>query len=195
MDCADFLENYSDFLDRRLEIYPLEAYRDHLTSCPSCTRYDRVLQSGLRLVRQIDPPGSDIESESGVQNTLYRLQDSLARQQAMLSRVTGVALMSAAALVLALGLPSLTAKESAVELPPLVIEVPPKELAGAQAPGSFFNLNTSIAPTTPILVPDFPEESWLEPGSEKLSLFRAPLRSSAIRPGPTASKSQPSAGE
>lgn len=195
MDCADFLENHSDFLDRRLEVYPLEAYRDHIAGCPSCARYDRVVQRGLRLVHEIEPTRPAPDFDSALQNRFYQLQGTLARQQAALSRVTAVALLSAAALVLATGLPTLTARESDVDLPPVVVDEPPAELAGAGVSASFFNLSASVVPANPILVPDFPKEPWSTQDSGKLSLFRAPLRSSAIQSRSSGAKSQPAPSE
>lgn len=61
MDCERFLDGYSDFRDGLL---PLEASREfeaHLRSCGACARYDRVVDRGARLCRDLPElePSSD----------------------------------------------------------------------------------------------------------------------------------------
>ena len=175
MDCAQFLESYSDFLDRRLEVYPLSEYRDHIVSCRACARYDRVMQRGLCLVRDIELAAADPDFEPRLRERFFHRQEGIARYDAMLSRVASVAMLSAAALLVAVALPTIATSRTSVELPPVVVETP--AVYSASSRPTLFDFAASIAPDGKLLLlPDFPEESWLNPRSGRLSLFRAPLR-------------------
>lgn len=175
MDCSTFLKNYSDFLDRRLEAYPLAAYREHLLSCGACARYDRVIQSGLCLVREIEPAEPTTDFEPRLQHRFFDLQEVLKRREAALAKATSAAMLSMAVILVAVSLPALATDRTTIELPPVVIEEPASSVAPSGVV-SFFGLAPSVAATTsPLLLPDFPEGAWLTRPPGRLSLFRQSL--------------------
>ena len=51
MQCDDFLEGYSDFVDGRFEPPEHAPFERHLERCDACARYDRVVQRGLFICR------------------------------------------------------------------------------------------------------------------------------------------------
>jgi anti-sigma factor RsiW len=75
MDCNDFLHGYSEYDDSLLGAEERRLFDQHLTSCASCARYDRVLRKGRMLARQLPKPvpGEDF---------VPRLQDRLERLRA-----------------------------------------------------------------------------------------------------------------
>jgi hypothetical protein len=53
MHCPDFLALYSDYRDGLItDIRLLRRIRGHLTACPRCRRYDRVIQRGVATLRE-----------------------------------------------------------------------------------------------------------------------------------------------
>ena len=49
--CRWFLELYSDYRDDRLEAEPRAAVIAHMGECSSCRRYDRVIRTGVAVLR------------------------------------------------------------------------------------------------------------------------------------------------
>ncbi len=178
MDCSDFIENYSDFLDRRFEAHSIQAYRDHVTRCPSCTRYNRVVQNGLCLIRDLEPASIQSDFEPRLQTRFYDFQANLARQEKRLFRAASVATISAVALLVVVSIPTLTAGDRPVRLPPLVVD---QQALTLTASASFFDFAPSIAPVRTSLFPDYPDDQWLTPRPRRLSLFRAPLKVASAR--------------
>ena len=58
MECEEFITDYSDFLDHQFEEHSLSSYCEHLLHCSDCAEYDRVMRRGLKLVRQLELPGT-----------------------------------------------------------------------------------------------------------------------------------------
>lgn len=56
MDCREFLLRYSDYDDSLIPAAEAERFSAHLSECPSCARYDRVLRKGRMLARQLSRP-------------------------------------------------------------------------------------------------------------------------------------------
>lgn len=60
MDCNEFLERYSEYDDSLVPPAEVDRFRVHMSACPDCTRYDRVLRKGRMLARQlpsVEPSG------------------------------------------------------------------------------------------------------------------------------------------
>ena len=175
MDCEEFLEDYSDFLDRRFEAHPLIAYTEHVLGCESCAEYDRVVRRGLRLVRQIGPP----EANPSFKPRLRRSLSDLSRGGlGPRDYVVGMALTAATAFgLLAVSVvPTLRAR-SAVELPPLVVEAP----AETSRP-LLFGPAPRFTPPAMLWAPEFNDDPIFAPPSDRVQLFRAPLRSTTPVP-------------
>lgn len=55
MNCQEFLDRYSEYLDEEMEPPERERVERHMAECASCRRYDDVMRRGLSLVRQLPP--------------------------------------------------------------------------------------------------------------------------------------------
>ena len=53
MDCGTFLDGYSDFRDGQLMLPDRVAFEAHLRECASCARYDRVVDGGVKVLRDL----------------------------------------------------------------------------------------------------------------------------------------------
>ncbi len=61
MNCSEFLQRYSEYDDSLISHAETERFRAHMSACPACTRYDRVLRKGRMLARQlpdVEPSGA-----------------------------------------------------------------------------------------------------------------------------------------
>lgn len=63
VDCARFLEEYSAYRDGILPAAELAVFDGHLATCASCARYDRVVQRGTALVREL--PEIEVSDDFG----------------------------------------------------------------------------------------------------------------------------------
>lgn len=178
MDCAGFLENYSDFLDRRLESRTLAEYGEHLARCPSCAAYDRIVQRGLVLVRELPPPEPGPDFAPRLQHRVFHLQDQLQRRQGNFARVGAVAALAVAALAFVVWLPSIGTSGGPLQLPPVVVEGPDRTI---DVP-TLWN-GSAVFGTAPslLLAPEFPRDPWRVATDGRLLLFRAPLRAAKPR--------------
>jgi anti-sigma factor RsiW len=52
LSCSDCLARYSDYMDGVMDADTAAQWRSHLSTCPDCARYDRVLRRGLKLLSE-----------------------------------------------------------------------------------------------------------------------------------------------
>jgi predicted anti-sigma-YlaC factor YlaD len=59
MNCREFLDRHSDYLDDHLARDEAERWQEHVRECASCARYDHVIRRGTELLRaqpEVLPP-------------------------------------------------------------------------------------------------------------------------------------------
>ena len=106
VNCARFVELYSDFRDQNLDVESLVALDDHVRSCISCARYDRVVRGGVELLSaspQIEPSADFFPR---LQHRIFHLEDSRAALGRRASGASIATLGIAAALTVAAWVPS-----------------------------------------------------------------------------------------
>lgn len=171
MECDEFLQSFSDYLDAEFEKHPPEAYNEHLESCDTCGEYDRVVRRGLRLVQELDAP-------EPVPDLMPRLQRSfLSRRDrseviAEYAKAAGMAGLTIAAVMLLAVNPVFRPGGEELELPPLVVEA---EAQAGQShslwgPPPKFSVSASF-----LAVPSPSEGALLRRPLERFSLFREPV--------------------
>ncbi|HSG82094.1 MAG TPA: hypothetical protein VLC48_07585 [Gemmatimonadota bacterium] len=170
MDCQDFLEEYSDYLDWRLEEHALIEYRQHLSSCPQCAEYDRVVRSGLQLVRSLQRPATNSEILPRVQQRVHELQSDVGGRWSDFGTALAAAGVTAVVVLSVMSLPML--RQDVVELPPVVVEHATEEpLPSVFGPAPRFVTSASL-----LRVPYLSSEGLLATPRERIPMFRAPLR-------------------
>jgi hypothetical protein len=176
MDCVEFLEGYSSFLDGEFDECHCNEYRRHLRSCNDCAEYDRVVRRGLLLVRELDPPNTAPDFMPRLQRSfLSQSQASRAGDYVWLGGITGLAL---AGLVLVFSVPALRPGGGVPELPPVIVE------ASEQRSGmhSLWGPPPRFAPSASFLTaPSFSSEPRLLQPSQPLSIFREPVGTPMVR--------------
>ena len=129
MDCQEFLEGYSSYLDGVAGPSELDAFDEHLEACEACARYDRVVQRGLKVFRNLPKVHTSSDFLPRLRHRLYHVDDDIPER----SRTSGgsAALVAVAAVgILALTwMPFATRVPVEVELPAVSVEAPPPERA------------------------------------------------------------------
>ncbi len=177
MECEEFLEDYSDFLDGTLEDHPITDYHNHLEECRRCADYDRVMRRGLHLVRALDPPEAAADFLPRLQRRSFSLP-SRAVEAGLRRRDVAAAGLVAAGLLALISLPLLRPGPRALQLPPVVVERP----EGAGEASSLWGPPPTFAPTASFLtVPDLSSDPFFASPPRRYSPFRAPLRTRTER--------------
>jgi len=168
MDCDEFIQTFSDFLDAEFEKHPLQEYSQHLENCAACGEYDRVMRRGLRLVRELDAPEPVPDLMPRLQRCFLSRRD---RSEAIVeyAKVASIAGLTIAGVMFVASLPVLRPSGGAFELPPVVVEVerPADGSHSLWGPPPTFQVSASF-----MTVPSMPEGPLLRRPSERFSLFR-----------------------
>ncbi len=178
VDCSQFLDGYSDFRDDLLEVGQQDDFAAHLTACPSCARYDRVVRRGSSLVRELLPvqPSSDFGPR--LQHRIFHLEDEHRGAGRSTSGVSALATLGIAGVLgFAAWAPVAQQPRSAavVEIPAIAARPPQPVSETAAAPRS----------TAPLTRYDGPELEWVAtygPVSRALFYQAEPLGSFASQP-------------
>lgn len=161
MQCEDFLEDYSSFVDGRLDPADHTTFEAHLERCATCERYHRVVQRGLLVFRNLPELHPSPEFLPRLRHRLYHVDDG--PRLAHASPVGSAALVAVAAVgVLALAwLPFATRLSVEVELPPVAVEAP----VGEASMPSLFSRGPFLAPAGDGYAPGrvVPATAWLPP--------------------------------
>lgn len=158
MDCSEYLEHASEFLDGRAEESLAGRIDGHLSRCPRCRRHNTILEEGLRLLQTL--PEIDIPSDfqPRLDHRIFHLEDgsSLAREH-LGSGVTAVSVLTMAVLMaFAAWTPRMSGSDrTALELPAVVVNERPERSFTPRARPPTFSRGLSLFTTA-----DFQEGVW-----------------------------------
>lgn len=141
MDCAEFLQGYSDYSDGLRTPEQLRDFESHLHQCPTCARYDRVVRQGIDLFRQLPRPDASPDFLPRLRHRLYHIDD----HTVLGSRLGGGAAlvaMAAVGLLAVVWLPFAGKIPVEVELAPVAVTVP---ASSAEVP-SLFSTGPFVTP-------------------------------------------------
>ncbi len=134
--CREFLEGYSEYRDGRLDAGDRSSFAGHMAGCSACRRYDRVIRTGVRVLRE--PGAAPSRAHLSVAEVRFRAA-ALERESPALGTAGSRSTLSAAVAV-ALFLaavawsPFLSAGTPEIEMPPLFAGAPPSASVPAFAP-------------------------------------------------------------
>lgn len=130
MDCTQFLTSFTDYRDGLLAAGRRARVEEHLASCPSCRRYCRVVDEGVRLLRAAPSPSVSEDFRPRLKHRIYHVEDGDSLSYGSASGVSGVVAVGMAVLLgLAAWSPVLEPPEAEVRLPALVVSGPPEPAA------------------------------------------------------------------
>ncbi len=186
--CRWFLEIYSDYRDNRLDSCRRNLAIAHIADCPRCRRYDRVLRTGVAVLRDEEsaPRGRGLE--------LATLRDLAWRQEQTESRALGMAgsgMTTAGLALVALVLGAMAWFPLFLAPGPVELDLEPV-VATAPAPPPLLHprpLPSLLSPASSLFSYPFPATLFPHPGpisfpGHRLSFPRPrpPLPGDAFRP-------------
>lgn len=150
MTCQEFLARHSDYIDGELDAREYARVEAHRASCPTCARYDRVVRSGVRMLRGLPEVEPSPDFFPRLQHRIYNLDERLRSEQRGASAGAVASLAVAATLALLAWSPllraglevrGLDAVEQAASAPaspstPSIAEPVPSWTAPFPAPGA-----------------------------------------------------------
>lgn len=165
MECKEFLEGYSSYLDGLVDDERRRAFRDHIERCDSCARYDRVVQRGLKAFRNLPRLDPSPDFLPRLRHRLYHVQDEIPFQSARHGGSAALLAVAAVGLLALAWLPFASQVPVEVQLPEVAVERPASPDGGSVP--SLFDRGPFVTPAAGV-------ESWSdrEPGEwEGASLF------------------------
>lgn len=125
VDCARFLDEYSEFRDGLLGPDEHRRFEAHLAACSSCARYDRVVDGGTAIFRDLPEIEPSDDFAARLQHRLFHVEEEMRAPGRTASGVPTSAVLSiAAALALAAWIPALRPAPRAYVLPPAAATAP-----------------------------------------------------------------------
>jgi len=146
MECEEFLQGYSSYLDGRADPPERENFDAHLESCDSCARYHRVMRRGLEVFRDLPRVTGSSDFLPRLQHRLYHVDDRIPYGSSPAGNAALVAVAAVGILALA-WLPFAVRAPVEVELPAVAVEAPPPAPAGSTVP-SLFEPGPFVAPAS-----------------------------------------------
>lgn len=137
MRCEEFLQGYSDYLDGLLGQEERKRFGEHLESCESCRRYDRVVQRGLTVVRNLPEVNASSDFLPRLRHRIYHIEDDIPFSGARPGGSAALVAVAVVGLFALLWLPFASHVPVEVELPAVAVERPPPEVAGDPLPSLF----------------------------------------------------------
>jgi hypothetical protein len=99
MDCATFIECYSEYRDGILSGPDEGRLREHADFCSRCARYDRVISGGVGILQKLSAPEISDDFLPRLQFRLYALEERRRRMRSYARRATvaGIFVLAGAA--------------------------------------------------------------------------------------------------
>jgi hypothetical protein len=124
MNCDEYLELYSDFIDGILDEAATAECTEHQDACRSCGRYARVMREGVDLLRNLPTakPASDFAPR--LRHRLYHVEDNIPWAAAHPGGSAAVLAVAAVGLLSLFWLPFAAQIPVEVEFPPVAVDTP-----------------------------------------------------------------------
>lgn len=136
MDCTDFLEGYSDYLDGLLSPSEVERFEAHRRQCARCARYDRVVQRGLAIYRSLPDVDPSPDFLPRLRHRIYHLEDGSPLGSVRHGGNAALVAVAAVGLLAFAWLPFATSVPVEVELPAVAARTPEPEAAVPMRPAA-----------------------------------------------------------
>lgn len=129
VDCATFLDLYSEFRDGFLPPETSREFQAHLDACPSCAHYDRVVERGTRVFADLPELEPSADFMPRLQDRISDLEREARAPGQGVSGTSMSALLSiATAAALVAWLPALRSGPDPYRLPAVTAGAPQRDL-------------------------------------------------------------------
>lgn len=129
LNCSDFVREYSDYRDGRVDPVRRAEMEAHLAGCSSCARYDRVVVAGVDELRSIPEIEPSWEFLPRLQHRIFHLEDGLSpwRRSERSAMSPAFVLLLVLLIGAAAWVPTLRRQAALVELAPVAAVAPAPE--------------------------------------------------------------------
>ena len=142
MNCSDFIERFSDYLDGSTPAEEAVALEAHLEACEPCRRYRTVVEHGASLLRSLPSPQLREDFEPRLWHRLYHVDDERVLN-AHQSGAPALTVLGIAILLTALAwAPVLGGGPRDVQLAPIVVDRAPRARESPYRPATFMPAGT-----------------------------------------------------
>jgi anti-sigma factor RsiW len=126
MTCSEFVAHFSEFYDGTAPEDFARRAEDHLATCPTCCRYQEVVERGAKLLRRLPAPDLPEDFRPRLQHRIFHVDDPVVPGGPTSSVSTIMAVVGMAVLLAAVAWsPALRPRVPVVDLPPIVVSRPP----------------------------------------------------------------------
>jgi anti-sigma factor RsiW len=137
MTCSEFVARFSEYYDGTAPEEFARRAEQHLGTCPTCCRYQEVVERGAKLLRRLPAPDLPEDFRPRLQHRIFHVDDPIVPGGPTSSVSTILAVVGMAVLLAAVAWsPVLRPRAHMVELPPIVVTRPPAILRATPA-GAF----------------------------------------------------------
>jgi anti-sigma factor RsiW len=131
MECDEFLDGYSEYLDGLLSPSRAEAFEAHVEGCECCARYHRVMQRGLALCRDLPNVHGSPDFLPRLRHRIYHLEDGIPMSSVRPGGSAALVAVAAVGLLAFAWLPFATSVPVEVELPAVAARAPEPSVSRA----------------------------------------------------------------
>ncbi|HYH80089.1 MAG TPA: anti-sigma factor [Longimicrobium sp.] len=129
IDCQQYLERYSAYLDHDVSWAEREAMEAHADACDSCAHYDRVLRRGTDVLRGL--PELEVSEDFGerLRWRLHQADFEARRERSLAGPAQALGTVAVAAMVaVAAWVPLMRPRPAVSSLPAVAVEAPSRQL-------------------------------------------------------------------
>jgi hypothetical protein len=125
VDCSQFLDGYSEYRDGELPDEVRRQFDAHRAECPSCSRYDRVIDEGVKLYLKCPEVTPSDDFLPRLQHRLYHLEEEMKGPGRRGSGTQAAVTLALAATIAAIAwIPATRSSPQMVELPAVAARAP-----------------------------------------------------------------------
>ncbi len=157
MDCSEYLERCSEYLDDQIDEEIAGEFKAHLSDCSRCRQYHATLLQGRDLLRAIPSLEVPPDFHARLDHRILHIEDgaSIARESLGSGATTAAVVAMTVLLALAAWAPLVGSSRVSLELPAVVVAQPPSPTFTPRARHPSFSRGGSFFTTV-----DFQEGVW-----------------------------------
>lgn len=149
MDCRQFLENHSSYVDLRCSAIEEREFQQHLASCQRCARHDTVVRRSLLLVKSLPTiqPSPDFRARLDARLRSVQPEMSAPRFRPPLFRLplSAFAAVAAGLVIVASLAATMMRGDDVIRMAPVVATLPESEPSQAMTPALVATVPTGMS--------------------------------------------------
>lgn len=145
MDCREFLDNHSLYIDLRCSAIEERAFQQHAAECPECAHHDAMVRRSLLLVKSLPAIEPSPDFRARLDARLRLVQPELGAPRFRPSFSTFAALAAGIVLVAALAANSMRRGDTVIQMAPVVATLPEPQPSQVLSPALVATVPTGMS--------------------------------------------------